>query len=224
LTSPIGIVNLLDVTHTRAESALAKFTYPHEILPHLFKTVLAIGKTLSLDEFFHPEEDVWIAKDAVVDTKTTLKGPLVVDREAELRPGAYIRGAVLIGKGCVVGNSTEVKNAVFFDGAKAPHFNYVGDSILGYMAHMGAGSVTSNVKLDKIEVIVKTPYGTYPTGLKKCGAILGDFVEVGCHAVLNPGTVLGRGSNVYPNASVRGFVPENTVYKDAQNRVKKIKI
>lgn len=174
---------------------------------------MTLGETLSDEFFLHPEKDVWIAKTAQVFPSAYIKGPCIIDEEAEIRHCAFIRGSVIVGKHAVVGNSTELKNAVLFDRVQVPHFNYIGDSVLGYRSHIGAGGVTSNVKLDKTPVSVSCPDGRMDTGLMKFGAVLGDFVEVGCNSVLNPGTVIGRGTTVYPGSSVRGYVPENSIYK-----------
>ena len=212
------IEHLYDLSHTMAYELLSRFTYPWEALPHIKAWVKELGETLSPEEYDHPEADIWIAKNANIAPSATIIGPAIIGKGTELRTGAFIRGAVLIGEGCVIGNSCELKNAILFDSVQVPHFNYVGDSILGYKAHTGAGAVTSNVKSDKTLVTIATPDGRIETGLKKCGAFLGDFVEVGCNSVLNPGTVIGRHSNVYPLSSVRGFVPEHSIFK-AQDRI-----
>ena len=177
-----------------------------------------MGVTLSPEEYDHPAEDVWVAKDAVVFATAYIKGPCVIGHGTEVRQCAFIRGNALVGEHCVVGNSTELKNVILFDNVQVPHYNYVGDSILGYKAHMGAGSVTSNVKSDKTLVVIRDGKETMPTGRKKVGAMLGDRVEVGCNSVLNPGTVIGRDSSVYPLSSVRGVVPEKSIFK-AQNNI-----
>jgi NDP-sugar pyrophosphorylase family protein len=188
--------------------------YAWEALPKIKDFILALGEGLDAAAFDHPSSDVWIAKSAVVYPSAYLQGPLIVDEGAEIRHCAFVRGSAIVGKKAVVGNSTELKNCVLFDGAQVPHFNYVGDSILGYKAHMGAGAITSNVRSDKSLVRVKDRGAALDTGLKKFGAILGDMVEVGCNAVLNPGAVIGRGAMVYPTSCVRGFVPERHIHKD----------
>ena len=181
---------------------------------------MKLGATLPEAEFDHPAEDVWIAKDAKVFPSAYIGGPCIIDHEAEVRHCAFIRGSAIVGKGCVVGNSVELKNVVLFDKVQTPHYNYVGDSVLGYKSHMGAGSITSNVKSDKTLVVVKGDV-SIETGLKKFGAVLGDNVEVGCNSVLNPGSVIGRRASIYPTSSVRGVVPEDCIYKAADNVVKR---
>lgn len=215
------IERLYDLSHTMASGLLSRFEYPWEALPHIKEFILALGPTLPEEDYDHPEETVWIAKSAKIAPSATVMGPTIIGKSTELRTGAFIRGGVLVGEGCVVGNSCELKNAILFDKVQTPHFNYVGDSILGFASHTGAGAVTSNVKSDKTLVSIRTPDGRIETGLKKCGAFLGDFVEVGCNSVLNPGTVIGRHSNVYPLSSVRGFVPENAIFKDRDHIVQK---
>ncbi len=212
---------LYDLSHTLASSLLSRYVYPWEALPHIKDFILELGKTLSPEDYDHPTESVWIAKSAKIAPSATVMGPSIIGKNTELRTGAFIRGGVLVGEGCVVGNSCELKNAILFDKVQTPHFNYIGDSILGYASHTGAGAVTSNVKSDKTPVSIRTPDGRIETGLKKCGAFLGDFVEVGCNSVLNPGTVIGRNSNVYPLSSVRGFVPEASIFKDKDHIVQK---
>ena len=204
--------DLFDLTHTRAAQMLAKCEYPWEALEKIGETVLAIGKTLSGELYDRPQEDVWIAKSASVAETASIAGPCIIGEQTEVRPGAFIRGNVLVGDGAVVGNSTELKNCILFDGVQVPHYNYVGDSVLGYKAHMGAGAITSNVKGDKKEVVVRGE-ARYETGRKKFGAMLGDHAEIGCNSVLNPGTVIGRDSQVYPLSSVRGVVPERHIVK-----------
>ena len=212
---------LYDLSHTLAGELLDGVEYPWQALPKIKDFILALGKTLSPDEYDSPAENVWIAKDATVAPSATICPPTIIGKGTEVRTGAYIRGAVLVGEGCVVGNSCELKNAILFDCVQVPHFNYVGDSILGYRSHTGAGAVTSNVKSDKTLVTIKTPEGAIETGLKKCGAFLGDFVEVGCNSVLNPGTVIGRNTNVYPLSSVRGAIPPDSIFKDRDRIVPK---
>ena len=210
---------LFDLSHTEARPYLEAVTYPWEILGEISAIIRALGETLDPALYDHPAEDVWIAKSAKVAPTAYIGGPALIGEETEVRHGAFIRGSALVGKGCVVGNSTELKNVILFDGVQVPHYNYVGDSILGYKSHMGAGSITSNVKSDKTLVVVRPAKGCegafepMPTGRKKLGAILGDFVEVGCGSVLNPGTVLGAHTNVYPLSSVRGAVPSHAIFK-----------
>ena len=214
------IADLLDLEHTIAAELFRDKTYPWEALPEIKAFILKLGATLPEDEFDHPAEDVWIAKDAKVFPSAYIGGPCIIDHEAEVRHCAFIRGSAIVGKGCVVGNSVELKNVVLFDKVQTPHYNYVGDSVLGYKSHMGAGSITSNVKSDKTLVVVKGDVNI-ETGLKKFGAILGDNVEVGCNSVLNPGSVLGRRVSVYPTSSVRGVVPEGCIYKSASDIVRR---
>jgi len=213
----VRIEELLDLSKTVAAELFAGKTYPWEVLEDISAFILKLGPSLDKDKFEQVQENVWIAKDANVYPSAYIAGPCIIDSGAEVRHCAFIRGSAIVGKNAVVGNSTELKNVVLFDNVQVPHYNYVGDSVLGYKAHMGAGSITSNVKSDKTLVVVKTPEGNIETMRKKFGAILGDHVEVGCNSVLNPGTVLGRAVSVYPTSSVRGVVPENSIYKDKDN-------
>ncbi len=215
------IKELFDLDKTIAARLFDGKTYPWEVLDGIKDFILALGATLPEDEYDHPSEGVWIAKDAAVFPSAYIGSPCIIDHGAEVRQCAFIRGSAIVGKGAVVGNSTELKNVVLFDKVQVPHYNYVGDSILGYKAHMGAGAITSNVKSDKTLVVVKDPDGPVPTGRKKVGAMLGDNVEVGCNSVLNPGTVIGRESNVYPTSCVRGVIPAKHIYKDKDNIVPK---
>ncbi len=217
----LTINDLYDLSHTKAADYLKQFTYPWEALEGIKNLILEIGATLSPDEYDHPEEDVWIAKDAKRYPNNYIAGPCIIGHGTEVRPGAFVRGSALVGDNCVVGNSTELKNVILFDNVQVPHYNYVGDSILGYKAHMGAGSITSNVKSDKKLVVIKNEGELIETGRKKVGALVGDRVEVGCNTVLNPGTVIGRDSNVYPVSCVRGVIPENCIYKEAKKIVVK---
>ncbi len=217
----VKINDLYDLEHTLAADYLKGFTYPWEALAGISDFIKALGATLPEDEYNKIAEDVWIANDAKVYPNAYIKGPCIIGHETEVRPSAFIRGSALVGNNCVVGNSTELKNVILFDNVQVPHYNYVGDSILGYKAHMGAGSITSNVKSDKLLVVVKDKDASYETGRKKVGAMLGDRVEVGCNSVLNPGTVVGRDSNIYPTSCVRGVVPECSIYKDKDNIVLK---
>ena len=215
------IKELLDLDKTIAAKLFEGKTYPWEALDGIKSFILELGETLSADEYDHPEEGVWIAKDAKIFPSAYIGAPCIIDHGAEVRHCAFIRGSAIVGKNAVVGNSTELKNVELFDNVQVPHYNYVGDSILGYKAHMGAGSITSNVKSDKTLVTVHIPDAPIETGRKKFGAILGDNVEVGCNSVLNPGTVVGRCSNIYPVSCVRGVVPANSIYKAKDNIVAK---
>ena len=220
----IKVKDLYDLTHTRAAQMLETCEYPWEALDKIGAAVLAVGETLDAAAYDHPAENIWIAKSASVAATASITGPCVIGEKTEVRPGAFIRGNVLVGDGAVVGNSCELKNCILFDGVQVPHYNYVGDSILGYKSHMGAGSITSNVKSDKTLVVVKDSRDSgeeIETGLKKFGAMLGDHVEVGCNSVLNPGTVICPNCNVYPLSSVRGVIPANHIYKDADHIVAK---
>ena len=219
----IKVTSLFDLSHTKSASFLQQFTYPWEALAGLSDFILEYGKSLPAEEYDTPAENVWIAKDAVIYNPASnyFKGPCVIGHRTEVRPGAFIRGSVLVGDDCVVGNSTELKNVILFDNVQVPHYNYVGDSILGYKAHMGAGSITSNVKSDKKNVVIHNEGQELETGRKKIGGMLGDRVEVGCGSVINPGTIVGRDSNIYPLSPVRGCVPENSIYKDKDHIVTK---
>ena len=219
--SDIRISALYDLTHTRAADYLSAFEFPWQALAGIGDLILRLGAALPQEEFDHPAEDVWIAKDATVLPTAYIHGPCIIDHGTEVRQCAFVRGNALVGKNCVVGNSTELKNVILFDNVQVPHYNYVGDSILGYKSHMGAGSITSNVKSDKLLVVINNRGEKLETGRKKVGAMLGDFVEVGCNSVLNPGTVVCRHSNIYPLSCVRGVVPENSIYKDAARIVEK---
>ena len=219
----IFIDELLDLNHTIAAPLFAGKTYPWEVLDGIKDFILQLGPTLDPEEFDHPAEGVWVAKDAKVYPTAWLGAPCIIDHEAEVRHCAFIRGSAIVGKGAVVGNSVELKNVVLFDKVQTPHYNYVGDSVLGYKAHMGAGSITSNVKSDKTPVVVKEAGNPHETGRRKFGAILGDNVEVGCNSVLNPGCVIGRRTNIYPTSCVRGVVPADSIYKDKNHIVIKTK-
>ncbi len=212
---------LFDLSHTLAGKLLQTCEYPWYALPRIKDHILRLIASLPDGEYYSPSENVRISKKATVAPNTTILGPTIIGAETEVRPGAFIRGSVIVGKNCVVGNSCELKNAILFDSVQAPHFNYVGDSILGYRSHTGAGVITSNVKSDKTLVTVKTEDGIIETGLKKFGAMIGDCVEVGCNSVLNPGTVIGKSSNIYPLSSVRGTVPPNSIYKASGNIISK---
>lgn len=216
------VTELLDLSKTIAAPLFAGKTYPWEALAEIKDFILALGPTLPKDEYDQVGEDVWIAKDATVFASAYIAGPCIIDHGAELRHCAFVRGSAIVGKHAVVGNSCELKNVVLFDNVQTPHFNYVGDSILGHKAHMGAGSITSNVKSDKTLVVLKNGAEHIETGRKKFGAILGDYVEVGCNSVLNPGTVVGRHSNIYPVSCVRGVIPESSILKSTGEVVRKV--
>lgn len=207
-----SINELYDLSYTVAGDYLASFTYPWEALKGIGELIRQLGSQLDEKEYTKVSDDVWVHNTAKIVPGAFLGGPTIIGAETEVRHGAFIRGSALVGKGCVVGNSVELKNVILFDCVQVPHYNYVGDSILGYRAHMGAGSLTSNVKSDKTLVVIHGEQ-EMPTGLKKVGAFLGDFAEVGCNSVLNPGTVVGRNSNIYPLSCVRGVVPECSIYK-----------
>lgn len=215
------IKNLYDLNETIAKDLFEGITYPWEVLPKIGAFIVELGEKLDPSKYEKRGEDIWVAKSATVAPTAFLNGPLIIDEEAEIRHCAFIRGNAIVGKGSVVGNSTELKNVVIFNSVQVPHYNYVGDSILGYKSHMGAGSITSNVKSDKTLVVVKEEKEQIETGLKKFGAMLGDHVEVGCNSVLNPGTVIGRNTNVYPLSMVRGVVPANSIYKNKNEIVEK---
>ena len=219
--SELAIQRLLDLSHSRAGDMMAALTYPWECLPKIKEFIIFLSEHLPKDEFDEPIPGVFIARDAKVAASASIAGPAIFDHDTEVRHCAFIRGSALVGRGCVVGNSTELKNVILFDGVQVPHYNYVGDSILGYKAHMGAGAITSNVRGDHGMVSVHTEgaAGCIETGLRKFGAILGDFAEIGCNAVLNPGVIIGRHSRVYPTANARGVTPERHIYKDNQQVV-----
>ena len=206
------ISDLFDLTHTLAADYLSCFTYPWEALSGIKTLIAELGKILSSD-YDEIAPQVWVHKTAKIAPTAYLGAPCIIGAETEVRHCAFIRGAALVGEKCVIGNSVELKNVILFDSVQVPHYNYVGDSILGYKAHMGAGSVTSNVKSDKSLVVIHNGGENLETGIKKIGAMLGDFVEIGCNSVLNPGTIVGRNSNIYPLSSVRGCVPENSIFK-----------
>ncbi len=215
------ISKLYNLDETIAKELFDGLTYPWEALPKIGDFIIELGNKLDPEIYEKRGENIWVAKSATVAPSAYLNGPLIIDEEAEIRHCAFIRGNAIVGKHTVVGNSTELKNVVLFNNVQVPHYNYVGDSILGYKSHMGAGSITSNVKSDKSLVVIKAEGQKCETGLKKFGAMLGDNVEVGCNSVLNPGTIVGSGSNIYPLSMVRGFVPANSIYKNANEIVKK---
>ena len=216
------IENLFNLEQTIAKDIFEGVTYPWEVLPKIEEFIISLGKTLDKNEYEEKGENIWIAKSAKVAPTAYIAGPAIIGKNAEIRHCAFIRGKAIVGEGAVVGNSTELKNVILFNKVQVPHYNYVGDSILGYKSHMGAGSITSNVKSDKKLVIVKNGKEQIETGLKKFGAMLGDEVEVGCGSVLNPGTIVGKHTNIYPLSSVRGVVPEHSIYKNKNEIVEKI--
>lgn len=217
----LTVKELYTLDETIAKDIFDGVTYPWEVLPKIGSFIMELGKTLSEDEYEKRGENIWIAKSASVVPTAYINGPAIIGKNAEVRHCAFIRGNAIVGEGAVVGNSTELKNVILFNKVQVPHYNYVGDSVLGFKSHMGAGSITSNVKSDKKLVVVKTPEGMLETGMKKFGAMLGDEVEVGCGSVLNPGTVVGSHSNIYPLSSVRGYIPGGSIYKKQGEVVEK---
>lgn len=218
----LTINDLYDLSHSLAGDYLKRFTFPWEALAGISDLILELGKQLPEDQYTLINENVWAAKDVVVFPTAYIKGPCILGPGTEVRQCAFIRGSALVGANCVVGNSTELKNVILFDNVQVPHYNYVGDSILGYRAHMGAGSITSNVKSDKQLVVVKDGAERIETGRKKVGAMLGDEVEIGCNSVLNPGTVVGRGSSVYPTSCVRGVIPAGCIWKNDGSLIRRL--
>ncbi len=206
--------NLLDLEQTIAKDLFQSYSYSWEVLPNIHDFIIEYGRNLCKNKYLNPKENVWISKNANVFESAYIEGPTIIEDGVDVRHCAFIRGNAIIGKNCVVGNSTELKNVILFNNVQVPHYNYVGDSILGYKAHMGAGSITSNVKSDKSLVDVVIQKERIKTGLKKFGAIIGDYAEIGCNAVLNPGTIIGRNSNVYPLTMVRGYVKDNSIIKN----------
>lgn len=217
----LKISSLFDINQTIAKELMQELEYPWEVFCRLDEFILKTGQGLPKDVYEQKGGDIWIAKSAVVADTACLNGPLIIDEGAEVRHCAFIRGTAIVGKGAVVGNSTELKCSLLFNGVQVPHYNYVGNSVLGYKSHMGAGSITSNLKSDKSLVSIKVGEGKLETGLKKLGAILGDYVEIGCNSVMNPGTVIGKHTNVYPLSMVRGYVPEKSIYKNKNEIVYK---
>ena len=216
------ICNLYSLDQTIAKKLLESAVYPWEVLPKIKEFIIELGNQLNKDEYEQKGENIWIAKTAKVAPTAYINGPAIIGKNAEIRHCAFIRGNAIIGEGAVVGNSTELKNVILFNKVQVPHYNYVGDSILGYKSHMGAGSITSNVKSDKKLVVVKNEDAKIETGLKKFGAMIGDNVEVGCGSILNPGSVIGKNTNIYPLSSVRGVIKENSIYKSQNEIVQKI--
>ena len=217
----LKILSLFDLNKTLARNLFKDIDYPWEVLERIESFIIELGSSLDEDKFNKVGENIWIAKSAKVAGEAYIEGPTIIDEEAEIRHCAFIRGRVIVGKNAVVGNSTELKNSILFDSVEVPHFNYIGDSILGYKSHMGAGSVTSNIKSDRKNVEIKIFDKKIETGLIKVGTFLGDFVEVGCGSVLNPGSIIGRNSSIYPLSSVRGYVEENSIYKSRNEIVKR---
>lgn len=209
----LKLINLFDLNHTIAKELLVMYEYPYQVLPHIKNFIIKHGETLSAKLYRKVQDDIWISNTATIAATTVIKGPAIIGHGAELRYGAYLRGSVIIGENSIIGNSTEVKNSIIFDGVQIPHFNYVGDSILGYKSHMGAGAVASNVKSDKKCVVMYIGNENIETNLKKLGTMLGDYAEVGCNSVCCPGSVVGRNSIIYPLTRVRGYIPPNTVCK-----------
>lgn len=220
-TTQLKCNNFFDLSHTIAFELFKQAEYPWEILPKINDYILKLGETLSIEDYDKQGEDIWIAKTAKIAPSAYIHGPAIIGKNTEIRHCAFIRGNAIIGENAVVGNSTELKNVILFDRVQVPHYNYVGDSILGYKSHMGAGSITSNVKSDKSFVKIAVGSEIIETGLKKMGAILGDEVEVGCNSVLNPGTVIGKGASIYPLSMVRGYIPAASIYKKAGEVVEK---
>ncbi len=216
------IVNLFNLNETIAKELLEKYKYPWEVLKHIEEYILKLGETLNKEEYIKKDNNIWIHKTAKVYDSAYIGENCIICKDAEVRHCAFIRKNAIIGEGAVVGNSTELKNVILFNKVQVPHYNYVGDSILGYKAHMGAGSITSNVKSDKKLVVIKMGDKKIETGIKKIGAMIGDNVEIGCGSVLNPGTIIGKNTNVYPLSSVRGVIKENSIYKDSKNIVEKL--
>lgn len=209
----VDLGNLLDLDKTIAKFLFDEVDYPWEVLPKLKVFIENLGPILPADLYEQRSENVWVAKSAKVAPTACIMAPCIIDEDAEIRHGAFIRGGVIVGKGAVVGNSSEIKNALLFDGVQVPHYNYIGDSVLGYKAHFGAGAITSNVKNDNSNVIVKLPLQQVDTGLRKFGAIVGDYVQVGCNSVLNPGTMIGKNTSIYPLSNVRGIILADQIYK-----------
>ncbi len=218
----IKVNNLFNLEETIAKDIFEKCIYPWEVLPRIQDFIIKLGNSLDENKFYKKGENIWIAKNAKIAPTAYIEGPAIIDEEAQIRHCAFIRGRAIVGKKAVVGNSTELKNVILFNNVETPHYNYVGDSILGFKAHMGAGSITSNIKSDRKLVEIKVEDKKIQTGLKKIGAFLGDYVEVGCGSVLNPGTIIGRKTNIYPLSSIRGCVKANSIYKNQNDIVSKM--
>ena len=216
------ITNLYDLNETIAKDIFNNCTYPWEALPNIKDFIIKLGNTLDLNEYKKIDDNIWIEKSATIAPTAYIHGPAIIGKNTEIRHCAYIRGNAIIGDNCVVGNSTELKNVILFNNVQVPHYNYVGDSILGHHSHMGAGSITSNVKSDKKLIIIKNEKTQIETGLKKIGAMIGDNVEIGCGSILNPGSVIGKNTNIYPLSSVRGVIPKNSIYKKENEIVSKL--
>lgn len=217
----IRICDLFDLKHSLAGEYLSGFTYPWEALDGINGLIISIGQRLNPEEYDCPSPDVWVHKTAKIFPSAYIGAPCIIGANTEVRHCAFIRGSVLVGENCVIGNSSELKNVIIFDNVQAPHYNYIGDSILGYKSHMGAGSITSNVKSDKTDIVIKCGDDNIVTGMRKIGAMLGDYVEVGSNSVLNPGTIIGRDTNIYPTSCVRGFIPQKSIFKTDGTIVKK---
>ena len=217
------ISEMFDLNKTIAARLFDGVEYGWEVLPRIKDFILELGKNLPKDEYNEIDENVWVAKSAKVATSACISGPCIIDKDAEIRHCAYIRGNTIVGEGAIVGNSTELKNVVIFNTVQVPHYNYIGDSVLGYKAHFGAGAITSNIKSDRTNITIQYGDKRIETGLRKIGAIVGDYVEIGCNSVLNPGTVIGKHTNIYPLSMVRGFIPANSIYKKAGEVVEKYK-
>ena len=213
--------NLFNFDETIAADIFTDIDFPWDVLPKIKDFIIGLGKSLSEEDYDKKGDNIWIAKSADIAHTATINGPCIIGKDTEVRPGAFIRGNAIVGENCVVGNSTELKNVILFNNVQVPHYNYVGDSILGYKSHMGAGSITSNVKSDRSDVVIKYEGDKSATGLRKMGAILGNYVEVGCNSVLNPGTIIGSNTNIYPLSSVRGYIPKGSIYKNKGNIVEK---
>ena len=209
----MNLKGILDINKTISKDLFKETNYPWEVLPYIKDYIITLGNNLDKDNYTEIEDHIWVGSNVEIDKLSTIIAPCIIDENTIIRPGAYIRGNAIIGKNCVIGNSTEIKNSIIFDNCQLPHYNYVGDSVLGFKSHMGAGSITSNVKSDKTLVVIKSGEEKIETGLKKMGAILGDCVEVGCGSILNPGSIIGANSNVYPLSSVRGVIPAGSIYK-----------
>ena len=217
----MNLKGILDINKTISKDLFKETNYPWEVLPYIKDYIITLGNNLAKDNYTEIEDHIWVGSNVEIDKLSTIIAPCIIDDNTIIRPGAYIRGNAIIGKNCVIGNSTEIKNSIIFDNCQLPHYNYVGDAVLGYKSHMGAGSICSNVKSDKKLVVVKDSDEKIETGLKKFGAMLGDHVEVGCGSVLNPGTVIGRNTNIYPLSPVRGCIPADSIYKNAAEIIKK---